>query len=126
MLPVKPETLNEFIEGELEELRDFLQRLKAEKEVDNRAHKQIEKAIKRFEAKLVDKSEIDKDSTDTITWDQMGIDMWSWMSFTACQIARVVRPRPPIGLIVEKRVPVRVKSIDLSTNELDAGHRVVQ
>ena len=50
MLPVKPETLNRFIEGELEELRDFLQRLKAEKEVDNRARKQIEKAIKRFEA----------------------------------------------------------------------------
>ena len=75
MLPVKPETVNAFIEGELEELRDFLQRLKAEKEVDNRARKQIEKAIKRFEAKLVDKSEMDKDSTDTITWDQMGIDM---------------------------------------------------
>ena len=75
MLPVKPETLNKFVEEELEELRDFLQRIKAEKEVDNRARKQIEKAIKRFEAKLINKSEMDKDSTDTITWDEMGIDM---------------------------------------------------
>lgn len=75
MLPVKPETLNQFVEEELEELRDFLQRIKAEKEVDNRARKQIEKAIKRFEAKLINKSEMDKDSTDTITWDEMGIDM---------------------------------------------------
>ena len=75
MLPVKPDTLNKFVEEELEELRDFLQRIKAEKEVDNRARKQIEKAIKRFEAKLINKSEMDKDSTDTITWDEMGIDM---------------------------------------------------
>lgn len=75
MLPVKPETLNKFVEEELEELRDFLQRIKAEKEVDNRARKQIEKAIRRFEAKLVTRSEMDKDSTDTITWDEMGIDM---------------------------------------------------
>src|SRR5512138_563388 len=75
MLPVKPDTLNKFVEEELEELRDFLNRIKAEKEVDNRARKQIEKAIKRFEAKLINKSEMDKDSTDTITWDEMGIDM---------------------------------------------------
>ena len=95
MLPVKPETLNAFIEGELEELRDFLQRLKAEKEVDNRARKQIEKAIKRFEAKLVTKSEMDKDSTDTITWDQMGIDMLVVDEFHCLPygVARRDRPR---------------------------------
>jgi hypothetical protein len=48
LLPVKPETLNAFIEAEIEELKDFLQRIKADKEVDRRARKEIEKAIKRF------------------------------------------------------------------------------
>jgi N12 class adenine-specific DNA methylase len=75
LLPVKPETLNEFIEAEIEELRDFLNKIKAEKDVDRRAKKEIEKAIKRFEAKLVTKSDMSKDSVQTITWDQMGIDL---------------------------------------------------
>ena len=75
LLPVKPETLNGFIEAEIEELRDFLQKIKADRDVDRRAKKEIEKAIKRFEAKLVVKSDMSKDSAQTITWDQMGIDM---------------------------------------------------
>jgi N12 class adenine-specific DNA methylase len=121
MLPVKPETLNAFIEGELDELRDFLQRIKAEKEVDNRARKQIEKAIKRFEAKLVDRSEMDKDSADTITWDQMGIDMLVVDEFHCLPYgARVVTDRGPlpIGEIVEKQLAVKVRSVDLATNEV--------
>ena len=75
LLPVKAETLNGFIEAEIEELRDFLQKIKADRDVDRRAKKEIEKAIKRFEAKLVIKSDMSKDSVQTITWDQMGIDM---------------------------------------------------
>ena len=75
MLPVEPDTMNSFIEAELDELKAFLQQLKAEKEYDQRARKEIEKAIKRFEAKLMNKSDMAKDSTDTITWDKMGIDM---------------------------------------------------
>lgn len=75
LLPVKPETLNEFIEAEIEELRDFLNKIKAERDVDRRAKKEIEKAIKRFEAKLVTKSDMSKDSVQTITWDQIGIDL---------------------------------------------------
>jgi N12 class adenine-specific DNA methylase len=121
MLPVKPDTLNKFVEEELEELRDFLQRIKAEKEVDNRARKQIEKAIKRFEAKLINKSEMDKDSTDTITWDEMGIDMLVVDEFHCLPYeARVLTDRGliPIGEIVEKRLPVRVKSVDLSTQQV--------
>ncbi|HEU0293108.1 MAG TPA: N-6 DNA methylase, partial [Anaerolineales bacterium] len=121
MLPVKPDTLNKFVEEELEELRDFLQRIKAEKEVDNRARKQIEKAIKRFEAKLINKSEMDKDSTDTITWDEMGIDMLVVDEFHCLPYeARVLTDRGliPIGEIVEKRLPVRVKSVDLSTHQV--------
>jgi len=121
ILPVKPETLNTFVEEELEELRDFLQRIKAEKEVDNRARKQIEKAIKRFEAKLVNKSEMDKDSVDTITWDEMGLDMLVVDEFHCLPYESLVltnRGLIPIGEIVEKRLPVLVQSVDLSTNEI--------
>lgn len=75
LLPVSPETMNEFIEAELDELRDFLLQLKSSDDYDRRALKEIQKAIKRFEAKLVDKSDMAKDSTDTIMWEQLGIDL---------------------------------------------------
>lgn len=75
LLPVSPKTMNEFIEAELDELRDFLLQLKSSDDYDRRALKEIQKAIKRFEARLVDKSDMAKDSTDTITWEQLGIDL---------------------------------------------------
>jgi N12 class adenine-specific DNA methylase len=75
LLPVNADTLNSFIEAELDELKAFLQQLKADRGYDQRARKELEKAIKRFEAKLVNKSDMAKDSTDTITWDKLGIDM---------------------------------------------------
>jgi len=120
LLPVKSETMNEFIEAEIEELRDFLQKIKADRDVDRRARKEIEKAIKRFEAKLVIKSDMSKDSVQTITWDQMGIDMMVVDEFHCLPYeSRVLTDRGflPIGEIVEKRLPVLVKSMDLSTNE---------
>jgi len=120
LLPVKPETMNEFIEAELEELRDFLQQLKSSDDYDRRAMKEIQKAIKRFEAKLADKSDMAKDSTDTITWEQLGIDLLVVDEFHCLPYgARVLTDRGllPIGEIVEKRLPVLVKSFDLSTKE---------
>jgi len=121
LLPVKPETLNEFIEAEIEELRDFLNQIKAERDVDRRAKKEIEKAIKRFEAKLVNKSDMNKDSAQTITWDQMGIDMMVVDEFHCLPYeSRVLTDRGwlPIGEIVDKRLPVLVKSVSLSTHEV--------
>ena len=121
LLPVKPETMNEFIEAEIEELRDFLQKIKADRDVDRRAKKEIEKAIKRFEAKLVIKSDMSKDSVQTITWDQMGIDMMVVDEFHCLPYdSRVLTDRGslPVGEIVEKRLPVLVKSVDLSTGEV--------
>jgi N12 class adenine-specific DNA methylase len=75
LLPVSPDVLNRFIEEELDELQTFLQELKAEDGYDRRAEKEIVKAIKRFEAKLVTKSEMDKDSLETITWERLGVDL---------------------------------------------------
>jgi N12 class adenine-specific DNA methylase len=121
LLPVKPETLNAFIEAEIEELKDFLQRIKADKEVDRRARKEIEKAIKRFQAKLVNKSTMSKDSVRTITWDQLGLDMLVVDEFHCLPYeARVLTDRGliAIGEIVAKRLRVRVKSVDLSTGEI--------
>ena len=121
MLPVKPETLNGFVEAEIEELRDFLNKIKADRDVDRRAKKEIEKAIKRFEAKLVSKSDMSKDSAQTITWDQMGIDMMVVDEFHCLPYElRVLTDRGllPIGEIVDKRLPVSVKSVDLSTKEV--------
>lgn len=121
LLPVKPETMNEFIEAELDELRDFLHQLKSSDDYDRRAMKEIQKAIKRFEAKLVDNSDMAKDSADTITWEQLGIDLLAVDEFHCLPYeARVLTDcgLVPIGEIVAKRLPVRVKSVDLSTGEV--------
>lgn len=121
LLPVKPETLNEFIEGELDELQDFLQQIKADKNCDRRAEKEVQKAIKRFEAKLVSKADMEKDSTDTITWEQLGIDLLV-VDEAHCLPYEAQVPTNlgllPIGEIVEKRLPVSVKSVDLSTGKV--------
>ena len=121
LLPVDADTMNNFIEAELDELKAFLQQLKADKGYDQRARKEIEKAIKRFEAKLVNKSDMAKDSTDTITWDKLGIDMLVVDEFHCLPYeARVLTDRGliPIGEIVAKRLPVRVKSVDLATKRV--------
>ena len=72
LLPVGADVLNEFLEGEIEKLRGFLYQ---NEEIGRSAEKQIQKAIKRFEAKLVDKASMRKDATETITWEMLGLDM---------------------------------------------------
>ena len=85
---------------------------KSSDDYDRRAMKEIQKAIKRFEAKLVDKSDMAKDSTDTITWEQLGIDLLAVDEFHCLPYEfRVLTDRGliPIGEIVAKRLPVRVQ-----------------
>jgi N12 class adenine-specific DNA methylase len=72
LLPVGADALNEFLEAEIEKLRNFLYQ---NAEIGRSAEKQIQKAIKRFEAKLVDKASMRKDATETITWEMLGLDM---------------------------------------------------
>ena len=72
LLPVGADALNEFLEGEIEKLRSFLYQ---NAEIGRSAEKQIQKAIKRFEAKLVDKASMRKDAAETITWEMLGLDM---------------------------------------------------
>ncbi len=72
LLPVGADALNDFLNGEIEKLRSFLYQ---NAEIGRSAEKQIQKAIKRFEAKLVDKASMRKDSRETITWEMLGLDM---------------------------------------------------
>ena len=72
LLPVGADALNDFLEGEIEKLRNFLYQ---NAEIGRSAEKQIQKAIKRFEAKLVDKASMRKDARETITWEMLGLDM---------------------------------------------------
>jgi N12 class adenine-specific DNA methylase len=72
LLPVGADALNEFLEAEIEKLRNFLYQ---NAEIGRSAEKQIQKAIKRFEAKLVDKASMRKDAAETITWEMLGLDM---------------------------------------------------
>ena len=72
LLPVGADAMNEFLNAEIEKLRTFLYQ---NEDVGRSAEKQIQKAIKRFEAKLVDKASMRKDSTETITWEMLGLDM---------------------------------------------------
>jgi N12 class adenine-specific DNA methylase len=72
LLPVGADALNEFLEGEIEKLRAFLYR---NEDMGRSAEKQIQKAIKRYEAKLVDKASMRKDAAETITWEMLGLDM---------------------------------------------------
>ncbi|MDQ3257951.1 MAG: DEAD/DEAH box helicase family protein [Acidobacteriota bacterium] len=76
MLPVKPETTNHFIHLEMERLRNYIAELA---EDDERGHrrsiKQMEKTLKRFEAKLkIAEAEIRRDAVETITFEEMGVE----------------------------------------------------
>jgi len=76
LLPVKEETANHFILLEMERLRNYIAELAEDDERGNRRSiKQMEKTLKRFEAKLkTAEAEIRRDSTDTITFEEMGVE----------------------------------------------------
>lgn len=76
LLPVKPETANHFILLEMERLRNYIAELAEDDERGNRRSiKQMEKTLKRYEAKLkTAEAEIRRDSTDTITFEEMGVE----------------------------------------------------
>jgi N12 class adenine-specific DNA methylase len=76
LLPVKAETLNSFIKEEIFSLKDYIQQLRWENEDENRVSiKEMEKALKRFQARLENTGgRIKHDSEHTITWEELGID----------------------------------------------------
>lgn len=73
-LPVGSQVLERFTRGELRKMREFLEELKA-KSAPYSARKAIEKSIKNFEAKLDQLADMKKDSEETITFEQLGVDL---------------------------------------------------
>jgi N12 class adenine-specific DNA methylase len=74
LLPVSSETLKDFYLEQIDELEEHLLDLKGDKN-SKRAVKEIEKALKRFQVKLDTLSSFDKDDEETITWEELGVDM---------------------------------------------------
>lgn len=76
LLPVSAETSNRFINAEIERLRDYIIELSDEGSRENkRSIKQLEKTLKRFEARLKSQSaEIKHDDTQTITFEELGVE----------------------------------------------------
>jgi N12 class adenine-specific DNA methylase len=72
LLPVGIEALNDFLNGEIDKLRNFLYQ---NAEIGRSAEKQIQKTIKSYEARLADQSVMQKDARETITWEMLGLDM---------------------------------------------------
>lgn len=78
LLPVSHDLEAEFLEEQITQLENYLWEMKAEKSPSQSmaaAIKDIEKAKKRFEAKLFAKKEMAKDSRETVTYEMLGVDM---------------------------------------------------
>lgn len=74
LLPMGPEYQREFIEEEVGKLRGYLEEIKEER-APRSAIKEVTKAIKRYEARLDALADMKKDSTQTIVWEQLGVDL---------------------------------------------------
>lgn len=76
LLPVSAATSNKFINDEMERLRDYITELTDEDgRANKRSIKQLEKTLKRFEAKLKSQNaEIKHDDEQTITFEELGVE----------------------------------------------------
>jgi len=78
LLPVRQTTSARFIERELAQLRAYLEELEEgdKDDVTRRSVKEIERAIRRLETKLLNaSSEKARDSEATICWEELGVEM---------------------------------------------------
>lgn len=75
LLPVSTDAKQDFYLEQIVELEEFLEETKSANRHKTRTQKEIEKAIKRFEKKLKDLDLYEKDNEETITFDELGIDM---------------------------------------------------
>ena len=78
MLPVRQATVARFIEREVDQLRAYLEELQTndKDEVTKKSVKEIERAIRRLEAKLLNtQSAIARSSEATICWEELGVDV---------------------------------------------------
>jgi N12 class adenine-specific DNA methylase len=77
MLPVRQATVARFIEREVDQLRAYQEELQTsdKDEVTKKSVKEIERAIRRLEAKLLNtQSAIARSSEATVCWEELGVD----------------------------------------------------
>jgi N12 class adenine-specific DNA methylase len=76
MLPLDPAKVRDHIQREIDTLTAYLEEMEASNGSRSRSAKELQKAIKRLEARLASTNQaIKRVSRDTITWDELGIDI---------------------------------------------------
>ena len=76
LLPPNPETVMRYIEREIASLEAYLEEIPdPERRANRKTVKEIQRAIKKLDVKLKETSSaIQRDSAQTITWEELGID----------------------------------------------------
>ena len=75
MLPLNPETVRDYIQREIDTLTEYLEEFESAGSKNKRSLKELQRAIKKLKARLDDTNQqIKRISSDTITWDELGID----------------------------------------------------
>jgi N12 class adenine-specific DNA methylase len=76
MLPLDPAKVRDHIQREIDTLTVYLEEMEVSNGKRSRSVKELQKAIKRLEARLASTTQaIKRISRDTITWDELGIDV---------------------------------------------------
>jgi N12 class adenine-specific DNA methylase len=75
MLPLNPETVREYIQHEIDTLTQYLEDFESASSKNRRSIKELQRAIKKLKARLdATSQQIKRVASDTITWDELGID----------------------------------------------------
>lgn len=75
MLPLNPDTVRGYIQQEIDTLTEYLEDFESAGGNNKRSVKEIQRAIKKLKARLDSANQqIKRIASDTITWDELGID----------------------------------------------------
>ncbi len=120
LLPISNDTLQGFVKNEIATMEAYLLEI-SEDQQHGKPIKEIEKAIKRLRARLETLSEMKKDPSETITFEEMGIDALFVDEAHCLPYDAAIETNLgtlPIGEIVTRKLNVRVKSVDTLTGEV--------
>jgi len=119
-IPPSQAFMESFINAELERIEDALRQMRAASR-GNRIVKELARAKKQWQAKLLKLSRKDK-KDDILTFEDLGID-WLFIDEAHCfpyQVPVLTESGwIPIGEVVEKRLATRVASVDLPTGQIE-------
>jgi len=76
MLSLNPETVRDYIQREIDTLTGYLEEFESASSRNRRSIKEVQRSIKKLKARLDDTNQqIKRISADTITWEELGIDL---------------------------------------------------